>query len=249
MLNRRYFVAALVSSTCLGGIASAQAGLFDKAKDALGGLKTLTPGGSADVLSNDDIAAGLREALRIGSERVVAQVGAFDGFNADPQIHIPLPGALLDVQKMLGRFGMSDLADDLETRLNRGAEAAAPEAKELFLNAIGEMSLDDVRGILDGPDDAATQYFKGKMSTPLSARMEPIVDRNLSEVGAIAAYDKMMGQYDAIPLVPDVKADLTSYVVEKGLEGIFFYVAKEEAAIRKDPAKRTTELLQRVFGS
>ena len=144
---------------------------------------------------------------------------------------------------------MSDLADDLETRLNRGAEAAAPEAKELFIDAIAEMSLDDARGILDGPDDAATQYFKGKMSTPLSARMEPIVDRNLSEVGAVAAYDKMMGQYDTIPLVPDVKADLTTYVVEKGLEGIFFYVAKEEAAIRKDPAKRTTELLQRVFGS
>ncbi len=249
MLTRRAFLATSTSIFVAGGAASVQAGLLDKAKDALGGLKDLAPGATPDVLSNEDIAAGLREALRVGSERVVSQVGALDGFNADPQIHIPLPGVLQDVQKTLGRFGMSGLADDLELRLNRGAEAAAPEAKELFVNAISEMSLDDARGILDGPDDAATQYFKGKMSAPLSARMEPIVDRNLSEVGAIASYDKMMGQYEAIPLVPDVKADLTTYVVEKGLEGIFFYVAKEEAAIRKDPAKRTTELLQRVFGS
>lgn len=249
MFSRRKFVAVFVSATCLGGFSAAQAGFLDKAKSALGGLKSLSPDSAADVLSNDDIAAGLREALKIGSEKVVAQVGALDGFNADPEIHIPLPGALRDVQKMLGKFGMADLADDLETRLNRGAEAAAPEAKALFLDAIGEMTLDDAKGILNGPDDAATQYFKGKMTTPLSARMEPIVDRSLSEVGAIAAYDKMMGQYGTIPLVPDVKADLTSYVVEKGLDGIFFYIAKEEAAIRNDPAKRTTELLQRVFGS
>ncbi len=249
MLSRRTFATVLASATCLGGISAAQAGFLDKAKNALGGLKSLSPDNAADVLSNDDIIAGLREALKIGSEKVVSQVGARDGFNADPEIHIPLPGALRDVQKVLGKFGMADLADDLETRLNRGAEAAAPEAKALFLDAIGEMTLDDAKGILDGPDDAATQYFKGKMTTPLSIRMEPIVDRSLSEVGAIAAYDKMMGQYDTIPLVPDVKADLTSYVVEQGLEGIFFYIAKEEAAIRQDPAKRTTELLQRVFGS
>ena len=227
----------------------AQAGLFDKAKELLGDIKDLAPGGMAGELSNDEIVAGLREALKVGSERVVAQVGALDGFNADPEIHIPLPGVLRDVQKTLGRFGMSGLADDLELRLNRGAEAAAPEAKALFLDAITQMTLDDAKGILDGPDDAATQYFKKKTSTRLGKRMKPIVDRNLADVGAIAAYDKMMGQYEAIPLVPDVKADLTDYVVDEALDGIFFYIAKEEAAIRNDPAKRTTEILKRVFGS
>ncbi len=251
MRSRRTSLAALTAALIMIPAAGSfgQTGLFDKAKDALGGLGALTPDSSADVLSNEDIAAGLREALEIGTKRVIGQVGAFDGFNADPQIHIPLPGALRDVQQTLGRFGMSGLADDLELRLNRGAEAAAPEAKSLFLDAIGAMTLDDAKNILNGPEDAATQYFKGKMSAPLGARMEPIVDRSLSEVGAIAAYDKMMGQYEAIPFVPDVKADLTNYVVERALEGIFFYVAEEEAAIRRDPAKRTTELLQRVFGS
>lgn len=229
--------------------AGAQSSFFDKAKEALGGLKDLAPGGSSRSLSEGEIVAGLRDALRVGAQRVVARLGRLDGFNLDPDIHIPLPGVLQDVQKTLGKFGMSGLADDLELRLNRAAEAATPEAKDLFLDAIGEMTVEDARGILEGPDDAATQYFKDRMSAPLGQRMTPIVERSLSDVGAIAAYDKMMGQYEALPLVPDVKADLTGYVVGKGLDGIFFYVAKEEAAIRNDPAKRTTQILKRVFGA
>jgi len=230
-----------------GDGALAQGSLFDKAKEAVGDYGISPPG--ADALGSDDIAAGLREALKVGSERVVQQVGARDGFNADPQIHIPLPGALQDVQSMLRKTGMAGLADDLELKLNRGAEAAAPEAEALFLQAISEMTLDDAKEIYNGPDDAATQYFKAKMSPPLAERMSPIVDASLSEVGAVRAYDDMMAQYDTIPFVPDVKADLTGYVVRKALDGIFFYIAKEEAAIRNDPAARTTELLKKVFGA
>jgi hypothetical protein len=111
------------------------------------------------------------------------------------------------------------------------------------------MSLDDVRGIWQGPDDAATQYFRGKMTVPLTDRFTPIVQDAMGEVGAIRSYDRMMSQYQSIPFVPDVKGDLTRYTVEQGLGGLFTYVAREEAAIRKDPAKRTTELLQRVFGA
>jgi hypothetical protein len=227
--------------------ALAQGSLFDKAQDAVGDYGISLPG--TDALGSDDIAAGLREALKVGSERVVQQVGARDGFNADPQIHIPLPGALQDVQSMLQKIGMAGLADDLELKLNRGAEAAAPEAKALFWQAISEMTLDDSKEIYNGPDDAATQYFKAKMSPPLAERMSPIVDSSLSEVGAVRSYDDMMARYETIPFVPDVKADLTGYVVEKALAGIFFYIAKEEAAIRNDPAARTTELLKKVFGA
>lgn len=252
MISRRALLAT-VPGILVAGLpvfpASGQSSFFDKAKDALGGLKSLAPGAAGDALSNDEIIAGLREALKVGTERVVAQLGTADGFNLDPDIHIPLPGALQNVQKTLAKFGMSGLADDLELRLNRAAEDATPEAKALFVDAISQMSVDDARGILEGPDDSATQYFKGKMSAPLGERMNPIVDKSLSEVGAIASYDKMMGQYEAIPLVPDVKADLTDYVVGKGLDGIFYYVAKEEAAIRNDPAKRTTEILKKVFGA
>jgi hypothetical protein len=225
--------------------ASAQGGLFDKAKDVLGTFGESSPGTTR--LTTGEIASGLREALRVGTERVVAQVGTLDGFNGDPAIHIPLPGALRSVQSALSRFGMAGLADDLETRLNRAAESAAPEAKELFWQAIIDMTLEDVQRLYDGPDDAATEYFKSKMSRPLAERMVPIVEHSLLDVGAIRSYDQMMGQYRALPFVPDVKADLTAYVVEKALDGIFHYVAKEEAAIRTNPAARTTDLLKRVF--
>lgn len=227
--------------------ALAQSSWLDKAKESLGGLGKSLPTG--DALSNEDITAGLREALKVGSQRVVQQVGRPDGFNADPEIHIPLPGALQDVQSVLKRVGMAGLADDLELKLNRGAEAAAPEAKALFINAISEMTLDDARKIYDGPNDAATRYFQSKMTPALARRMAPIVDQSLAEVGAVKSYDAMIDQYKAIPFVPDVKSDLTGYVVEKAMDGLFYYIAQEEAAIRENPAARTTELLQKVFGN
>jgi hypothetical protein len=144
---------------------------------------------------------------------------------------------------------MGGALDDLELRLNRAAETATPKAKAIFRDAIAAMTWDDVRKIFDGPDDAATQYLKAKMSTPLKAEMRPVVDSSLAEVGAIRSYDSVMAQYKAVPFVPDVKADLTDHVLERGLDGLFLYLAAEEAAIRQDPAKRSTELLRKVFGA
>jgi len=221
-------------------------GFFDKGKDLLKGLGGPSES-SAGALGVTDIAAGLKEALRVGSERVVGTLGTADGFNKSPDVHIPLPDTLQKVQSALSKIGMSSLADDVELRLNRAAEAAVPKAKSLFVDAISTMTVDDAKGILNGPNDAATQYFRTKMSAPLAADMKPIVDTQLSEVGAVAAYDKMMGQYKSLPFVPDVKSDLTSHVLTKATDGVFLYLGREEAAIRENPAKRTTELLQKVF--
>ena len=110
------------------------------------------------------------------------------------------------------------------------------------------MTFDDVKTIYEGPEDSATRYFQGKMSPALINEMRPIVDNSMSEVGAVKAYDNVMGEYQSLPFVPDVKADLTDYVVQKGIDGIFYYIAKEEAAIRNDPVKQTTNLLKKVFG-
>ena len=195
-----------------------------------------------------DLNAAFKEALQIGAESVVGQLGATDGFNADSAIHIPLPEQLQTVKEMLAKVGMASLADDLELKLNRAAEAATPQAKELFLESIKAMTFDDIKTIYEGSDDSATQYFKTKMSQPLSEKMSPIVQQSLSQVGAVQAYDKLMANYADLPFVPDVKANLTDYVVEKGISGIFYYLAKEEAAIRQDPLKQTTTLLQQVFG-
>jgi len=243
--RHRVFAGCLAAATLLAvGAAAAQSDILGTARGLLGRFG----GSQAGPPRTEDIAAGLKEALRVGVERVVAKVGAVDGFNLDPAIHIPLPDRLRTVQEWLGKVGMSGLADDLETRMNRAAEIASAEAKPLLWDAIRDMTLDDARRIFDGPQDAATQYFRGKMTPALSQRMKPLVDDAMAQAGAVRAYDDMMGRYRAIPFVPDVKADVSDYVVDKGLDGIFHYVAKEEAAIRTNPAARTTDLLRRVFG-
>jgi hypothetical protein len=245
------FLLKLVVPVCIALAATphgnAQAGWFDEGRKLLEGLSGSESASGA--LSNDEIAAGLKEALRVGTDRVVGQLGVIDGFNMDPSVHIPLPESLKTAQYTLGKVGMSALMDDLELRLNRAAEAATPKARKLFLDSIRDMTLEDVRRIYEGPDDAATRYFQARMSDPLADEMMPIVRDSLAKVGAIRAYDDAMGRYEAIPFVPDVKADLTRYVVDKGLEGIFHYLAREEAAIRRNPLERTTELLREVFGA
>lgn len=200
-------------------------------------------------LSSAEIVDGLKEALQVGTERVVEQLGQTDGFNADQAIHIPLPSQLEKVKGVLDRVGMGGMMDDLETKLNRAAENATPKAKALFWDAIKDMSFEDAKRIYNGPDDAATQYLREKMNEPLAQALRPLIDSSLSEVGAVKAYDSAIGRYESIPFVPDVKANLTDHTLEKGMDGIFYYLAKEEAAIRKDPIKRSTELLRKVFGS
>jgi hypothetical protein len=248
---RRYAAIALAVTGLLAQLpAAAQSNLLDKAKGTIDKYGSSSSGSTAagGGLSNAEIGRGLKEALTVGTERVVGQVGARGGYFDDQAIHIPLPKKLQQAKQALDMAGMGDMADDLELRLNRAAEAAAPEAQALFVDAIAKLELADVERIYNGRKDEATRYFKRQMKKPLGQRMGPIVDRSLADVGAIRSYDDMMGQYKNLPLVPDVKADLTGYVVEKAMDGLFYYVAKEEAAIRSNPAERTTELLQRVFG-
>lgn len=203
---------------------------------------------SLGSLTNTEIGRGLKEALRVGAERAVGLLGKVDGFNGRPDVHIPLPRNLRKVQKTLNDFGMGRITNDLENRLNRAAETAVPRAVKLFRNAIEEMSWADVQRIYKGPNDAATQYFKGRMVKPLGNAMRPVVHEQMAKVGALRSYEDMMGEYRRLPFMPDVRSDLTEYVLEKALAGVFLYLAREEAAIRRDPAKRTTELLKRVFG-
>lgn len=248
-------MAKLVTAALVVGLMAAPAsgqGFLKKLEDATGGLNKLGIGGggsnSTGSLTNVEIGNGLKEALRVGTERLVGQLGSANGFNNDPEVHIPLPGSLKKVQSALSRFGMSGMADDLELRLNRAAEAATPKAKKLFFDSISSMTLDDVQKIYKGPKDSATQFFRGKMSDPLKGEFRPIVNSSLADVGAIDSYDKMMGQYKSLPFVPDVKADLVNHVLDKAIAGIFIYLGREEAAIRENPAKQTTALLKKVFG-
>jgi len=252
-MRKHLFIAAILFVASPITPAWSQQDLLNSIQGAIGGVtgsgSSLSPSESVNALSTDDIIAGLREALRVGTERVVGQLGATDGFNTDPDIHIPLPPSLQEVQSTLQKFGMSSLVDDVELKLNRAAEEASPQTKELIWNAITEMTLDDAQKIYEGSDDAATQYFKRTSSGDLANIIRPIVDNTLNSVGAIASYELMIGEYSKLPFVPDVKADLAAYTVKLTLQGLFYYLAKEETAIRQDPLKRTTDLLVHVFGS
>jgi len=241
--HTKKIIPMLLAIALIGASSSVSAGWLDKLKEIISGDND-----QQQALSSDDVGAGLKEALRVGTENVVASLGTTDGFNLDPQIHIPLPQQLDQVKKVLGKVGMESILTDLETRLNRAAEVATPKAKQLFIGAINDMTLADVMAIYNGPADSATQYFKSSMSGPLAVEMKPVVDESLADVGAVKSYDTVMERYNSMPFVSQVDADLSDYVVEKGMDGIFYYLAKEEAAIRQDPAKRTTDLLKRVFG-
>jgi len=241
--SRAYMALLVLALACFG--ANAQAGgWLDKLREkVIGGQATEQSPGPAEI------GRGLKEALRVGSERVVKQLGVAGGFELDPQIHIPLPGKLEKVKGLLAKVGMESVMTDLEARLNRAAEIATPRAQQLFLDAIDAMTVEDVMGIYKGPDDAATQYFREKMSDQLALEMKPVVEQGLADSGAAKTYENAMARYNALPLVPKVEEDLSDYVVQEGMDAIFHYLAKEEAAIRRDPLKRTTKLLKRVFGN
>lgn len=241
-----FLALAMTGSSAAGLLDKIQKTITDKTSSATGGSSS---GATTNGLSTEQITEGLKEALRVGTETVVEQIGTVDGYNGDPAIHIPLPEKMQQAQALLRKFGLSGMADEVEERLNRGAEAAAPKTKEIIYNAISSMTLEDAQSIYSGPDDAATQYFRKVSTAELTETVRPVVEQSLQDVGAITAYDNLVSQYKTYPLVPDIQTDLTEYATEMTLEGLFHYLAEQEAAIRKDPIKQTTEILKTVFGN
>lgn len=218
--------------------------LLNEGQRLLGG----SSGGSAET-GQSQIAQGLVEALRIGTDAVVSRLGQAGGFADDPAVRIDLPGGLDQVRDGLVAAGLGPVIDDLETRMNRAAELAVPEASQLFQDAIASLTIEDAQGILNGPDDSATRYFEEQMRPALAERMTPIVETELAEVGAVQAFDAFLAEYATLPFMPNIRGSLTGHVVDEALGGLFHYVATEERAIRQNPAARTTELLRSVFGS
>lgn len=237
----------IVICLSLMSASTVQAGWFDRLSEMLNQGNGTENSGVLDI-SDAEITRAFKEALAMGSEKVVSQLSVIGGFNDDARIRIPLPEKLQQAKSLMQQVGMEKTLSDLELRLNRAAEDATPKAKKLFTQAIKEITFADVRAIYKGPDDSATQYFKRKMTAGLSREMEPVISDSLSKVGALESYDKMISAYKTIPFVPDLKADLTQHVIDGALSGIFHYLAKQEAAIRNDPVLQTTALLKKVFG-
>lgn len=233
-------------STCLSLAACGSSG---KDLGQLAGVAGAVLGQSGAGLGSGEIARGLKEALSKSSQIVVSQVGKPGGYLNDPAIHVPLPNALVSAKKIGQRVGMDGFFNDLEGRLNKAAELAAPKAQSIFLGAIQQMTFNDATQILNGPDDAATQFFQRSTSDQLRSAMRPLVDESLAQVGAVNSFNNLLKTYQRIPLAPKVEADLTTHVLNEGMKGLFYYIAKEEQAIRNNPLKRTSALLQKVFGA
>jgi uncharacterized protein DUF4197 len=202
-----------------------------------------------DQISSREAVSGLKAALEKGSLAAVAALGRADGFLGNPQVKIPLPESLQRTERLMRRVGMGKQADELIVTLNRAAEAAVPEARSLFLDAVKKMSVQDAKGILSGGDTAATDYFRRTTQDPLRQRFLPIVRKATSRVELAQRYNAYAETAAAFGLVRKEDANLDGYVTQKALDGLFFMVGEEEKNIRKDPVGSASAIIRKVFGA
>lgn len=202
----------------------------------------------ADI-SARDAGGGLKEALTQGAGKAVGLLGRTDGFLGNPKVKIPLPESVQKVEGLLRGVGLGKQADELVTAMNRAAEAAVPQARTLLVGAIKQMTVDDAKGILQGGDDAATQYFRRTTSAPLSEKFKPVVRQAMARVKLAEKYDQLAGKAAKLGLVREQDAQLENYVTQKALDGLYLMIAEEEKAIRADPAGAAGKLAKKVFGA
>ena len=210
-----------------------------------GVVDSLPQGGG--VLSNADIAAGLRQALDFGIDKQVSKLTQTDGFYKNQLVKILLPAELQKVDKGLRDIGLGNLADEGLKALNRAAEDAVKEATPIFVDAVKDITFTDAKNILLGSDDAATQYLTSKTQTALYDKFHPVINNSFAKVGADQIWSNLINKYNAIPFTNDVNPDLTDYVTGEALKGVYTMIAVEEKEIRTKVSSRTTDLLKRVF--
>jgi hypothetical protein len=208
-------------------------------------LQQTTSGGTP---TNLEIASGIKQALEIGTSNGADKLSAKDGFLGNMAVKILFPPEAQKVESTLRTLGLGSLADNVITSLNRAAEDAAKEAKPIFVAAVKQMTITDATNILLGNKNAATEYFKRVTSAQLMSRFSPVIQNSLNKVGATKYYTEAANRYNKIPLVKPVNADLSAYVTQKAIDGMFIQVAQEELQIRENINARSTTLLQKVFG-
>ncbi|RZK40848.1 MAG: DUF4197 domain-containing protein [Pedobacter sp.] len=208
-------------------------------------LKQIPTNGNPTAM---EISAGLKQALEIGTSRGADQLSAKDGFLGNLAVKILFPPEAQKVEKTLRSVGLNTLADNVILSINRAAEDAAKEAKPIFIAAVKQMTIADATSILLGDKDAATSYFKRVTTTQLLQRFEPVITSSLSKVGATKYWSDAAAAYNKLPLVKPVNTNLSHYVAEKAIDGMFYQVAQEELKIRDNIGARSTSLLQKVFG-
>ncbi|MGY4531131.1 hypothetical protein ACVW0Y_000234 [Pseudomonas sp. TE3786] len=204
---------------------------------------------SINDLSQTDASAGLKDALTQGAQIAVKQLGTPGGFSNNEDVRIELPGKLGKAAKTMKMMGMGAQVDQLESSMNKAAEAAVPQAQALLVDAVKKMTVSDAKGILAGKDDAATQYLNKTSREQIRAKFLPIVKQATDQVGLAKQYNAFAGQAASLGVVDAKSANVENYVTEKALDGLFAMIAKQEASIRKDPAAAATSLAKKVFGA
>jgi hypothetical protein len=204
--------------------------------------------GQQSSQSDSKIASGLKQALQMGTESAVKLTGRTDGYFGNAAIKILLPKNVRSLETGLRAVGYGPKVDAFVLSMNRAAEAAAPSARKIFVDAILSMTFDDARKILSGGDTAATDYFKSKTTQQLTTAFRPIIQKTMNQNSVTQQYNQLVGQAQRIPFMKSQNLDITDYVVSQALNGLFYMVGQEERNIRKNPATRTTELLKQVFG-
>lgn len=243
----------IITLICLPLLAAstAQADWLEQLMKKAQELKTAPPTQTAAAaLRDEDIVRGLKEALAQGSRQAIDRLGKAGGYLDDPNVRIPMPGNLQKVEKLLHTLKQDKVADEFVASLNHAAEKAVPEAAAIIGDSLTKMTLEDARGILKGPNDAATQYFRKTCEAQLRERFMPIVRQATEQAGVTSAYKRLMqraGPY--AQLMGSQATDLDGYVTDKAMDGLFKMIAEEEKRIRQDPLARTSDLLKKVFGA
>jgi hypothetical protein len=214
---------------------------------ALAGAGLWVPPASA--LSDSEAASGVREALERGAVAAVGLLGRNDGFLGNPKVRIPLPAGLEKAAKLLKATGQQRRVDELVTAMNRAAEAAVPQARELLVSAVRSMSVEDAVQVVRGGDTSVTDFFARKTREPLTQKFLPIVAQSTEKVSLAAKYDAVAGKAAGLGLVKKEDADLRGYVTRKALDGLYFMIGEEEKKIRRDPIGTGSAILKQVFGS
>ncbi len=200
-------------------------------------------------LSQGDATRGLKAALEQGARAAVTLLGQPDGFLGNEKVRIPLPAYLQDAAQLLRTFGQGQRLDELETAMNRAAEAAVPLARQLLLDAVRTMSVNDAKQILGGGDTSVTDFFAGKTRTPLTQKFLPVVKRSTEKVGLAAKYNQVAGRAAELGLLRQQDASIQHYVTGKSLDGLYYMIGEEERKIRRDPLATGSALLGKVFGA
>jgi hypothetical protein len=198
-------------------------------------------------LTNTEITNGLREALNVGTTNATGSASKLNGFLNNPLIKIPFPPEVKIVETKARQFGMGSQVDRFVTTMNRAAEEASKQAAPVFINAIKGMTITDGLTILQGGDNAATNYLQNKTTAELTSKFSPIVKAAINKVELTKYWKPIINGYNKIPGVSRKNPNLEQYVTQKALEGLFKLIAQEETKIRKDPAARISDILKKVF--